>query len=102
MCMSYAGMLMNTKMSNTNSSTKKNYVEVELDTLHYSEKRLHKFVKEVLEKNYTITDRFQSSVSYILIIETEEDGDRIAYSLCRGFWEVKCAHDRRHDRWTLN
>ena len=80
----------------------KSYVEVELDTLHYGDKRLHDFVNRVLKKNYKITDQFESGQSYLLVIETEEDGDKIAHTLTRGFWEVKSAHDRRHDRYTLN
>lgn len=82
---------------------RKCYVYVQLDTLHYKEPRLRKFI-EILKKYYKITDEFRNDNGsiWILNLECEGDGDKIARSLTQGHWEVKSAHDKRHDRWTLN
>lgn len=78
------------------------YIYVEMDTLHYSDKRLEGFVEKVLKNNYKITDQLKTDNFWILNLECKGDGDKISKDLTSGFREIKSAHDKRHDRWTLN
>ena len=79
------------------------FIAIELDTLHYKEKRLDNFVENILKKYYTVTDMVKSdSGIYLILIKAKGDGDKIAKSLCNGYWEVKSAFDKRHERWTLS
>lgn len=79
----------------------KSIVKIELDTLHYKEKRLLGLI-EKLKKYYKILDQFRSkSGIWLILIEVQDDGDKIAIQL-QNYPEVKMAFDKRHERITLN
>lgn len=81
----------------------KSVVKIELDTLHYKEKRLLQTIEDIKNAyQCEILDQFRMNSIWLVLFKVQDDGDKVAMSIQNSFREVKSAYDKRHERIVLN